>query len=732
MKLLALMLSAVLLTYACAAHAKEGLFPIQQWPVIASDLRASGLTTFPDSLTDFPTEAIVDLENCSGALVSKQGLVVTNHYCVSGTLQYHSQLNNNYLESGFLANSFSQELPAAPETRILITTEFSDVTLQVLDGVLGLNDRQRIEKIDQNIKNLIAQCEQDQGFRCKVPVFNEGLQYTLIKQFEINDVRLVYAPQKAVGGFGGEVDNWEWPRHTGDFAFYRAYVDSQGRGASYSKNNVPYVPKHVLKVSAKPLKEGDFVMALGFPNSTQRYARAEELDYLFNWLYPMYVQLVPEWIEVIERNAERGSEARLKYEYHLAALHKFLKSTQGQLAGARRTNLVQQRKTEEALLGEWLVNNENANASRSIEELDNIKQQQMQIKKQQVLYRNATRSALLDMAKTLYKHAVEQQKPDNEREFGYQTRDKDRLFQQIMQFDRRVDIAVDKTQWAFLIEHYQRFPQALRINAFDQALASSGPQYLSISAKLDDFYKRTQLLNVDARLALFNARPEQFENSEDPFIKLAIVLHNIDVRLKQRQDILSGQALTLQTAYMQAVSDWKSSQGKVMYPDANGTLRVSYGEVKGGSPKDGLIYEPFTRVEGVVEKHTGRAPFNAPEKQITLIKNKNYGDYADPMLETVPVNFLSDVDSTGGSSGSATLNREKELVGLLFDSTVDSVNADWGFDERTTRAIHVDSRYMLWVMEYLDNATRLIDEMDIVRETATQAFYEERNSASEQ
>lgn len=718
MKNIALILLGLTFFRISLVCAEEGLFTTEQF----ANVVGSSLPLLDDLTISAMVPAMVDLDNCSGAFVSKQGLVVTNHHCVSGTLQHHSTINNNYLENGFLANTFVEELPAAPSTSLLITQAVSDVTAQVLGSTDELSGVQRPSKITENIKALISDCEQEQGYRCKVSVFNEGLQYSLIKQLEINDVRLVYAPKKAIGNFGGEADKWEWPRHTGDFAFYRAYVDKQGRAASYSQDNVPYVPEQVFRVSAKSLKEGDVVMTLGFPNRTQRYTRSAELDYVFNWLYPMYIDLVSGWIEVIERSAERGSEARLKYQLRLTGLKNFLKSTQAQLAGARRTDLVRQRKAQEALL----------EPSRSFKLLDSIQQQQIELRKQRVLYRNATRSALLNMAQTLYSYAVEQQKPDSMRNLGFQARDKERLFQQMTNFDKRFDVNVDKAQWTFLIEQYRTFPETLRVDAFERALTASGPQFSSLSVKLEDFYKRTQLLNIDKRLALLDATPQQLEASEDPFIQMAIALYNSELRMQQEQDKLEAQVLPLKTVHMQSVIAWRSSQGKVVYPDANGTLRFSVGEVKGGSPRDGLIYEPFTRLEGIVEKHTGRAPFNADNEQLSLIREGIYGDYLDPQLATVAVNFLSDVDSAGGSSGSVTVNDNGELVGLLFDSTFESVNAKWSFDAQTTRAIHVDSRYMLWVMQYVDKATRLINEMDLVKDTPTTGLNEEQSSASEQ
>ena len=225
--------------------AKEGMFTPEQLPIISSDLQATGLKISPESLsslTSFPMGAVVDLQGCSASFVSDQGLVVTNHHCARGSVQFNSTADNNYLENGFLAKNQREELPAAPGTHILVTTDFSDVTAEVLNGAEGLTGKARYDVIEANQKAIIAQCEEDEGHRCRVPSFFSGLEYKLIKQLEIKDVRIAYSPADSIGKYGGDIDNWIWPRHTGDFAFYRAYVSKDGKSAEYSKDNVPFTP----------------------------------------------------------------------------------------------------------------------------------------------------------------------------------------------------------------------------------------------------------------------------------------------------------------------------------------------------------------------------------------------------------------------------------------------------------------------------------------------------------
>ena len=713
-------LSAALLGSALQVEAKEGMFTPEQLPSIAGDLKKTGLAIPADSINDltaFPMGAIVSLGGCSASFVSNKGLAVTNHHCARGSVQFNSTPENNYLKDGFLAKQIGDELPAAPGTRMFVTVDFADVTDKVTGTIdSAIQGRERYDLIEANRKALIAECESEAGFRCSVPSFFQGLEYKLIKQMEIRDVRIAYAPADSIGKYGGDIDNWMWPRHTGDFSFYRAYVGKDGKPADYSEDNVPYKPEHFLKVSAAGLKDGDFVMAAGYPGSTNRYARLSQVEYTFDWLYPTYLTLVDEWIDTIESASEEGSDARIKYEALLAGLNNFHKNTLGQLSGAKRVGLVPRRAEREAQLAAWLEKNDKQALKAALAELDAVSVERMQMNKQNFWYNNLSRAQLLSSAQTLYRNAIERDKPDAERESGYQERDQIRLKESVERIERRFESSVDMAVWHKMISMYLQQPEENRVAAFDKAVGitseTSSDELKSVLAK---FYEETTLTNTDSRLALLTASRETFENSNDPFIKLAVALFDTEMAIEDKRKALSGQAAALRPQYMQAIIEWQKSMGSLAYPDANSTLRVTYGNVMGGSPKDGLIYEPFTRLEGITEKDTGETPFDSPKKQLTLINDKQYGPYKLDAINSVPVNFLTDLDSTGGNSGSATLNANAELIGLLFDGTFESVNSDWDFDPKTTRTIHVDSRYMLWVMQYVDGATNLIEEMTIVK-----------------
>ena len=709
------------LALASLVSAKEGMWTPDQLPQIAEDLRDTGLELDPATLTDltaFPMGAVISLGGCTASFVSPNGLVVTNHHCARGSIQFNSTSEQNYLADGFLAGDQQAELPAAPGTRVYVTVAVADVTDRVRRDLTADMDGQQVyAAIDAREKELVAQCEQQTGHRCQVASFYGGLQYKLIDRLEIQDVRLVYAPSDNVGRYGGDIDNWMWPRHTGDFSFYRAYVGPDGVPAESSQDNVPFQPKHFLKVSSAGLDQGDFVMLAGYPGSTQRYARLVEVKNTFAWRYPTFIKMLQGWITTIERAAPEGTEARIKYESLLAGLNNAMKNFGGQIEGARRVGLVDRRRAREAALNKWVeAEADDAGYAQTLARLDALSEESAQVVRANWHYNNVKRATLLSTAQRLYRLARERQKPDAERESGFQQRDMAFFRQRLQVLERRFDPVVDKAVWMYFLELYLNAPESSHVAALDKALGVPDAWNAAAMAKiLDGFYADTELGDMDYRLALMDKDTAWFESSDDPFIQLAVALYDHEMALEQATKDRAGRMQVLRPDYMKAIIAWQKDQGFAAYPDANGTLRVTYGTVMGGSPRDGLAYLPFTTLAGITEKHTGEPPFDAPKRQLELIRAQDYSPYALESIGSVPVNFLSDLDTTGGNSGSATLNARGELVGLLFDGTIESVNSDWDFDPRTTRSIQVDTRYMLWVMDKLDGASALLEEMEIVR-----------------
>ncbi|MYA17374.1 MAG: S46 family peptidase [Gammaproteobacteria bacterium] len=714
-------LVAAIACWSGVAHAREGMFTPDQLPAIAADLREAGLKLDPDKLNDltaFPMAAVVSLGGCTASFVSPQGLVITNHHCARGSVQFHSKPERNYLEAGFLAASMADELPAPPGSRVYVALDAEDVTERVAGGLdPALAPRDRYQAKEDRRKAVMKECESDPGHRCRVSSFFGGLQYLLIKYLEIRDVRLVYAPADAVGRYGGDIDNWRWPRHTGDFAFYRAYVSPAGEPRDHSPDNVPYEPAHHLAVSAAGLDDGDFVMAMGYPGGTSRYARHVTVENLFEREYPKYVARSRERIAVIETAAPEGSDLRIRYTGQLAGINNGMKNLEGQLEGARRQRLVERRAQRDAALDAWIAgNDDNGTPAGAIRDYDVLARENAAASRRYYHYDAARGSQLFGIARRLYRLAREQEKPDAEREPGYQERDLRSFRQRLSRLDRRYHASVDKALWMHALGGYRAEPDENRVEAFDEALGlAEATDEATLSSILDAYYANTVLEDAETRLSLMDATPAALEEHDDPFLRLATAVHDSDMEREEAGKTRSGRGDLLRPQYMQAIIDWQRSQGRTTYPDANGTLRITYGTVLGGSPMDGLIYEPFTRLEGILEKDSGIAPFNAPAGLLERARARDHGAYRLESIGSVPVNFLTDLDSTGGNSGSPTLNANGELVGLLFDGTLESVVSDWDFNPRNTRTIHVDTRYMLWVMEKIDIADWLIDEMTVVQ-----------------
>lgn len=703
-----------------AAHAVEGMFTPQQLPAMADELEQAGLELEATSLarlTAFPMGAVISLGGCTASFVSPKGLVVTNHHCARGSVQYNSSPEHNYLEDGFLAATQGDELRAAPGTRVYVTLEVQDVTNRITGDLdSSLSPRERFDLIEQRQKALISECEADPGHRCQVPAFFGGLEYRLIKRLEIRDVRIAYSPAESIGGYGGDVDNWQWPRHTGDFAFYRAYVSPEGLPADYSRDNRPFEPRHFLKVSRSGLEAGDFVMALGYPGSTARYARHASVEHTFDWRYPQSVKVFTDQISVIEAAAPEGSDARIRYASRLAGLNNSMKNLRGQIEGAKKNMLVARRAGRDARLDHWIeASASRAPLSEAITGLDELAKETAAEQKRSYWFVRALRAQLLGVAQRLYRLAQERRKPDSEREPGYQERDMNFFRERLNRIDRRYHADVDKAEWAYFLSAYLAQPEELRVAALDSAMGLERTlDEDALSSLLGNYYEGTQLDQLEVRLSLMDASIETLESSQDPFMRLAVSLYPTLIEREEAAKERAGRNSLLRPRYMQAIIAWQESLGHAAYPDANSTLRVTFGRVMGGSPEDGLLYEPFTRLEGILKKHTGEHPFDAPSAQLDRIRAGYYGGYALESLGSVPVNFLSDLDSTGGNSGSPTLNARGELAGLLFDGTIESVNSDWDFDPSITRTIHVDSRYMLWVMELVDGANALVEEMTLV------------------
>ncbi len=705
-----------------AAHADEGMWQPHQLPKISEQLQAAGLEINPESmqrLDQFPMNAIISLGGCTASFVSPEGLIVTNHHCVYGSIAYNSTPEQNLLQDGFVAADKSKEIQASPGTRVYVTEEVTEVTDTVLDVANGAQQGEAYyQAIEQNKKRLVAACESSQDYRCEVYTFHGGASYFLIRYLAIRDVRLVYAPPSSIGKFGGDTDNWMWPRHTGDWGFYRAYVGADGLPADYDPANQPYTPAAHFSVNKEGLAEDDFVMVLGYPGRTNRYRTALEVQNQFEWAYPTAKQYREDYIEVIKSVAAAGSEARLKYENTIAGLANYAKNYGSMITSYRKGSLLQDKQTLERNVLAWIESDETRRQrfGMAYTHLEHLLTEELQHQERDLLLAYMGRTNLWSVATRLLKLAHEREKPDLERDSGYQERDMARFAQGLQSLDRRYDADVDVAVLLHFFSLYQGLPAAERVGELDEFFGLNDRQDLgALQTKLQSMHARTDLDEAAVRLQWMEASLAEFESSNDPYIQFARALWSYNHQIEQKNKALAGELLKARPLWMQAILAYKESVGEPVYADANSSLRITYGTVTGYSPQDGLIAVPFTTAEGMLAKYVpGDDEFDLPEPLRRAIAARDYYEYSDRTLGSIAINYLTTVDITGGNSGSPTLNSRAEFVGLAFDSVYESVIGDWSYDPNMNRTIHVSSPYMLWTMKYIDGAAHLLDEMTLV------------------
>jgi hypothetical protein len=707
---------SALIASAGIAAAGEGMWVPQQLPEIAGPLKKAGLKLNPSqlaNLTGDPMAAVVSLGGCTASFVSPQGLVVTNHHCAYGAIQLNSTPEKNLMQDGFNAATQAQEVSAGPNARIYALDTIQDVTRQVQSAIAAAPDALgRTQALETIEKQLVASCEREPGYRCRLYSFSGGNGYRLFRNLEIRDVRLVYAPPGSIGNYGGEVDNWMWPRHTGDFAFYRAYVGKDGKPAAFSPDNVPYVPRHFLKLADKPLGERDFVMVAGYPGRTARYALAEEFDETANWTYPAIGAHYKKLVALVQAEGAKNPDIAVKYASTVRGWQNVMKNYDGQLEGFKRIDAAKTKHAEEAAVLDWLrqQGGEGEAALAAHAKLVSLDEAARTHRERDLVFGQLRSTGTLGAATQLYRLSLERAKPDAEREQGYQERDLPTIEGAMRQMERRYVPAMDRELQAYWLREYVKLPDAQRLPALDKWLGGNDEK--AIRTALDKLSK-TKLGSTDQRVSLMKTDRASFEKSKDPAVQFAVAIMPTALQLEQEGKARAGDALVARPTYLQAVADYKKSQKQFVYPDANSSLRLTFGNVVGYTKTDGSKQVPFTRLEEVAAKATGKDPFNAPQPLLDAIAAKNYGGLADRKLKTVPVNFLSDLDITGGNSGSPVLDAHGKLVGLAFDGNWESVSSNWVFDPAMTRMIAVDQRYMRWIMQEVYPAPQLLAEMGV-------------------
>jgi hypothetical protein len=694
---------AVLLTVAVAAE--EGKWTPQQ--VLEQGpawVKAQGFGLPLDKLWDPKAGGgllanAVKLPGCSGSFISPDGLLITNHHCVVSILQEHSTPQANLGRDGYLARTRVDEKPAKGY-RVQVPRAFRDVTADVLASVpAGADDLARFKAVDARSKSLVAECERKPDTRCDFASFDDGLFFTLTEFEELTDVRLVYAPPESVGNYGGEVDNWSWPRHAGDFAMLRAYANGQ-----------PYTPKYWFPVSTEGVREGDAVAVLGYPGRSYRSWIADEMAERETRWFPTVRDVYGEWIEILQRAGTASPAAAIAVEADLRGLENTKKNAEGQIAGLRRGRIVEkQRAADEKVKASAATL---ANARQVLDAYEGLKALNDQRLK------TWTRDFLLDQIQRgpralrwpaqLARRSTEAQKPDAEREPGYMERDVARLRDQVERDQKFFVDAADKALARSWITRALALPPEQRLKPVDDLFGGRDGE--ALATRIDEIYAASRVFDLATRKAMFDETPDALRARRDPLVELGFALDAERLSLKARRDVASGAALRLRPVWRAAVI---ANAGRPVAPDANSSLRVTFGRVAGYAPREAVKMSPHTTVAGLIDKHTGQDPFDAPARLREAFAAKRFGRWVDPALGQVPVDFLATCDTTGGNSGSPTIDGKGRLVGVNFDRVWENVANDFGYNPDIARNVNADVRYLLWMLEELEGATDLLKELGV-------------------
>ena len=642
---------------------------------------------------------------CTSEVISPKGLILTNHHCGFSQIQSHSSVAHDYLTDGFWAYKMEDELP---NENLVVTfiVRIEDVTTKVLEGTADLPlEADKQKKIQDNISVLSTSLPKENWQENKIRTFFEGNQYMLFVTETFKDVRLVGAPPTSIGKFGSDTDNWVWPRHTGDFSLFRIYADKNNRPANYSKDNVPYTPKHFLPISLDGVKEDDFTLVFGYPGKTNEYLPAVAIAQIANELNPAKIEIRDQALKVVDGFMRKDNAIKIQYASKYASIANYWKKWIGETQGLLKSDVVTIKKNQEIVFQEKVVK-----AGKKAEYgnlLSDFEKNYTEITPyalakdyfSEVVLRN---TELLSVGFKLYQL---EQVYNSKGEQAFTDR-KNNLVASLGEFYKNFNPNVDQKVFEQLIYLYatkvpkQFLPTNLsNINAADLATE------IYARSRIVNYTNLKELLSGDSKTVLANLNADKgfqvIKNMADKFLK--------DVNPKYEE--INMRITALQQTYMKAQLELNNEAR--IFPDANSTLRVAYGKVKGYAPKDATLYTPITYLDGVMEKYIpGDYEFNVPAKLIDLYKNKNYGQYGEN--GKMPVCFIGTNHTTGGNSGSPVIDSKGNLIGLNFDRAWEGTMSDLYYDPKICRNIMVDVRYILFIIDKYAGAQNILNELKLV------------------
>ncbi|MFN0278595.1 MAG: S46 family peptidase [Pyrinomonadaceae bacterium] len=706
----AMMVAMCFSSFSFAFVPDEGMFVPGQIAGIGAELKKKGLKIKPSDIYNPGggglTDAVVRLDSgCSAEFVSPDGLILTNHHCAFDALVSASKPNYDLVEDGFDAKSRSGEIQAKGSDgdpfSLTMTQRIDDVTAKVKAGTENLSGKELADAIKKNIADLTAaEKAKANGSEILIQGISNGYFYYLYQTAKIKDIRVVYAPPRNIGVFGGDPDNFEWTRHTGDFAFLRAYVGPDGSATDYSPNNVPYKPKKFFTMNIGGLKENDFVFVIGFPGGTTRYRESQSIEYARDATRPFDANWLRTQADVLRQIGSTDEEKRIKFQSDIASFDNTRKSYEGGHIRLQRANVVQQRQAEEAKMAAWIAANPDAQKKYGtlLADLKSLSEETYATSKRDAIIRrfpDPISGAVTGGIVTAATAAKQGKKLDDKQKAAITAA-----------FSKREPVQ-EREMLKFFMKSFDALPANQRFAAYDQKFAgTSGRTRRDAEAAFAAEAAESDKATLETVLATENMSWPEIQ-AKHPF--LAGVVEE-RAAFAARSAKFNSNIDRLRQLYIQALKEMRGTE--TMYPDANFTMRFTYGHIKGYSPREAEYRTPFTTMKGMIAKDTGEKPFDAPQGLIDLQNRKDFGRYGEG--DSVIVNFLSTTDIVGGNSGSPILNANGEQVGICFDGNFEGLGNDFYYDYDTNRTISVDIRYVLFVTEKFSGAKWVVDEMKVV------------------
>jgi hypothetical protein len=704
-----------LITLSSFARADEGMWlPLFIERLNYVDMQKEGLKLTPEEIYSINhsslKDAIIQFGNgCTGEIISSQGLVLTNHHCGYGAIQSHSTVDHDYLADGFWAMNMKEELRNEGLTaRFLVRIE--DVTKRVLEGVNDqMTESDRNAKISQVAKTITDEAEKGTGYSARVASFFKGNEFYLFVYEVFRDVRLVGAPPSSIGKYGADTDNWMWPRHTGDFSIFRVYTNAEGKPADYSENNVPMKPKHHLPVSLGGVEKGDFAMIMGYPGRTDRYMTSWGVDQAINISNPTVVSIRAKKLEIMRQDMDADRAVNIKYASKYAGIANYWKYFIGQTRGLKRLKVYEEKQKTEAEFANFAI--QPANAPKYGTVLADIASAYKTINEYTIqrsyfgeaIAGGAEVMSLALSFRSMYEE-LSSDKPDQEKINKMKDGMKRGVERHFKNYNQPTDI---KLLEAMLRMYYENVPVNQQPAEFRALVAKNKNDFSKIASTIFSKTMFTDRTKVDA----FIANPDAKKLAKDPAFKL---VYAFSKKNTANQEATKDATALLEKSNRLFMAGLREMQpDSKFYPDANSTMRLTYGKVLDYYPADAVHYNYFTTMKGIMEKEDSTNwEFVVPEKLKELYEKKDFGRYG--VNGEMPVCFLSTNDITGGNSGSPVINGKGELIGLAFDGNWEAMSGDIKFEPELQRTINVDIRYVLFIIDKYAGAKNLIEELTLV------------------